>query len=120
MTIDVWDNQYRPFKIERIADCPVCVRHELAFLAARAGGTATSLCGRNAVQISPPPGRTLDLVELESRLVRAGSTVQRNDFLLRADLDGCETTVFPDGRAIVKGTHDMARARALYARFIGS
>jgi adenylyltransferase/sulfurtransferase len=28
-------------------------------------------------------------------------------------------TVFPDGRAIVKGTSDTGVARSLYARFIG-
>jgi len=28
--------------------------------------------------------------------------------------------VFPDGRAIIKGTQDIAVARSLYARFIGT
>jgi molybdopterin-synthase adenylyltransferase len=30
-----------------------------------------------------------------------------------------EMTVFPDGRAIVKGTTDVGLARGLYAKFIG-
>jgi hypothetical protein len=30
-----------------------------------------------------------------------------------------ELTVFRDGRAIVKGTTDLPRARAVYARFVG-
>jgi molybdopterin-synthase adenylyltransferase len=29
-------------------------------------------------------------------------------------------TLFPDGRAIIKGTTDTAIARSLYARFVGS
>jgi adenylyltransferase/sulfurtransferase len=29
-------------------------------------------------------------------------------------------TIFPDGRAIVKGTQDVALARSLYARYIGA
>jgi adenylyltransferase/sulfurtransferase len=29
-------------------------------------------------------------------------------------------TLFPDGRAIIKGTTDIAIARSLYARFVGS
>ena len=29
-------------------------------------------------------------------------------------------TVFPDGRAIVKGTQDPAVARSLYSRYIGA
>jgi len=28
-------------------------------------------------------------------------------------------TIFPDGRAIVKGTADPAVARSLYARYLG-
>jgi adenylyltransferase/sulfurtransferase len=28
-------------------------------------------------------------------------------------------TIFPDGRAIVKGTDDPAVARSLYARYLG-
>ena len=28
-------------------------------------------------------------------------------------------TIFPDGRAIIKGTQDVAVARSLYARYIG-
>ena len=31
-----------------------------------------------------------------------------------------EMTVFPDGRAIVKGTTDIGIARSLYARYIGA
>jgi adenylyltransferase/sulfurtransferase len=29
-------------------------------------------------------------------------------------------TIFPDGRAIIKGTADPAVARGLYARYVGS
>ncbi len=28
--------------------------------------------------------------------------------------------IFPDGRAIIKGTQDPALARSLYSRFIGN
>ncbi|MGE0870045.1 MAG: ThiF family adenylyltransferase [Kofleriaceae bacterium] len=120
MTIDVWNNEFQSMAIDRLDRCPVCVGHEQVFLTARAGGTATSLCGRNAVQITPSAGSTIDLIELEQRLKAVSPAIKRNEFLIRADLEGCETTIFPDGRAIVKGTSDMTRARALYARFIGS
>jgi adenylyltransferase/sulfurtransferase len=32
---------------------------------------------------------------------------------------GYEPTVFPDGRAIIKGTSDPGVARSLYARYVG-
>jgi adenylyltransferase/sulfurtransferase len=31
-----------------------------------------------------------------------------------------EFVVFPDGRAIIKGTHSPEEARSLYARYVGS
>ena len=29
-------------------------------------------------------------------------------------------TIFPDGRAIIKGTDDVGVARSLYARYVGA
>ena len=43
-----------------------------------------------------------------------------NDYLLRSVVDGHEMTVFADGRAIIKGTDDLALARSLYARYVGT
>jgi adenylyltransferase/sulfurtransferase len=46
--------------------------------------------------------------------------VRANEFLLKCFLDPYELTVFPDGRAIIKGTQDPAVARSLYAKYIGA
>jgi adenylyltransferase/sulfurtransferase len=46
--------------------------------------------------------------------------VRHNEFVLKFRKDALEMTLFPDGRAIIKGTTDVAVARSLYARFIGS
>ena len=75
-----------------------------------------SLCGRNAVQVSE--ARRLDLRELRERLLPLGD-VQANDFALRFFPAPYEITFFPDGRAIVKGTSDIAVARSLYAKYVG-
>ena len=40
--------------------------------------------------------------------------------MLRAKVDGYELTLFPDGRAIIKGTADPERARSLYAKYFGA
>jgi adenylyltransferase/sulfurtransferase len=42
-----------------------------------------------------------------------------NEFLVRAHVGGFEFTVFPDGRAIIKGTSDPGVARSLYAKYVG-
>jgi hypothetical protein len=79
------------------------------------------LCGRNAVQISPPNRGRLDLDQAAERLAASG-TVTRNPFLVRVRLADApfELTVFRDGRAIVQGTEDLTVARGLYARYVGS
>jgi adenylyltransferase/sulfurtransferase len=46
--------------------------------------------------------------------------VSYNRFLLKFEVDAYQFTVFPDGRAIIKGTSDVDRARTLYARYIGN
>ena len=77
-----------------------------------------SLCGRNAVQIHER-SRPIDLSALADRL-GAVAAVRSNEFALRVTLHPYELTVFPDGRAIIKGTTDVGIARSLYARYIGA
>ncbi len=48
------------------------------------------------------------------------AAVRSNEFALRVALDPYELTVFPDGRAIIKGTTDVGVARSIYARYIGA
>ena len=61
----------------------------------------------------------IDLADLAERLGPLGNVV-RNDFLLSFQLPEHRISVFSDGRAIIKGTTDPAKARSLYARYIGS
>ena len=77
-----------------------------------------SLCGRNAVQIHERH-RPVDLAQLEQALAPLG-VVRANEFALRFFVAPYEMTVFPDGRAIIKGTQDTGVARSLYARYVGA
>jgi adenylyltransferase/sulfurtransferase len=119
--VDVWDNTFDRFDLGGPrADCPTCGGHEYAFLAAESGAQTTVLCGRDAVQVSLAGAAGLDLAALAERLRSANAgQIQSNAYLMRAKLDGYELTVFPDGRAIVKGTDDEALATTLYARYVG-
>jgi adenylyltransferase/sulfurtransferase len=63
--------------------------------------------------------RPVNFSEMSARLQPHGN-VRHNDFMLKFVREPYEMTVFPDGRAIVKGTTDAGVARSLYARFIGS
>src|SRR5688572_17650396 len=119
ITLDVWGNRHHVFRMARNPACPACGQGRYDFLEGNSAGAATTLCGRNAVQIRPAAEAGIDLAALERRLSGVGR-VSRNDYLLRLDADGFEVTVFPDGRAIIRGTDDPARARTVYAKYVGS
>jgi len=117
-TIDVWTGTIRQLAPPtRDAKCPCCVRRELVYLDG-SRRAPISLCGRNAVQIHER-SRPVDLPALAQRLATVAA-VRSNEFALRVALDPYELTVFPDGRAIIKGTTDVGVARSLYARYIGA
>jgi molybdopterin/thiamine biosynthesis adenylyltransferase len=118
LSFDVWQND----RAEIVADrprpgCTACGRHEFPHLAGE-GRPQITLCGRNSVQIHER-SRPLDLAEMSERL-RPHGTVRHSNFVLKFWREPYELTLFPDGRAIIKGTTDPAVARSLYARYIGT
>lgn len=115
---DVWSNARSEISAENPrATCRVCGSKEFVHLAGENRPHIT-LCGRNSVQIHERE-RAVDFAELSTRLQPHGR-VRHNQFVLKFWLDPYEMTLFPDGRAIFKGTTDTAVARSLYARFVGS
>lgn len=117
-TVDVWPGDIRQIDSPPLdPDCPCCAHHEFAFLDG-SRRTPVSLCGRNAVQIHER-SRPVDLDALALRLGPITS-VRSNEFALRATIDPYELMVFPDGRAIIRGTTDVGLARSLYARYVGA
>jgi adenylyltransferase/sulfurtransferase len=122
--VDVWDGTFRRMNVKDLrdkSDCPACKRGERSWLSGQAGARSSVLCGRNAVQVAPPRRGNLSLDELAAKLKAAG-VVTQNPFLLRLQLrePDYDVTVFRDGRAIIKGTEDIAVARGIYARYIGT
>ncbi len=122
--IDVWDGTFRRMNMGDLRErsgCAACHRGERLWLSGREGSQTTILCGRNAVQVSPPKKGNLVLEDLARKLRDAGS-VSHNTWLLRLELRNpdYEISVFRDGRAIIKGTDDVSVARTLYSRYVGS
>jgi adenylyltransferase/sulfurtransferase len=115
---DLWLNQAAEISAcKPQPDCRTCGRREFVHLAGH-GRPHITLCGRNSVQIHEH-SRPIDLGEISERL-KAHGTVRHNEFVLKFARDPYEMTLFSDGRAIIKGTTDIAVARSLYARYIGS
>ena len=118
-TVDLWDYRWDTIKLPSACpECPCCGLREFSYLDGTLGADATTLCGRNSVQIRARGDHAVNLDDLERRLAAVG-TVERTRYLLRASIDDLNITVFPDGRAIVVGTQDPAIAKSMYARYVG-
>ena len=117
LSFDVWTNERSEISTARPrADCQTCGRREFIHLEG-AGRPHITLCGRNSVQIHERE-RPIDFAEMSARLQPHGA-VRYNEMVLKFWRDDYEMTLFPDGRAIIKGTTDTAVARSLYARYVG-
>ncbi len=118
LSFDVWRNERAEVAADKPrAGCRTCGEHEFPHLAGE-GRPHITLCGRNSVQIHERH-RPVDLAQLSEQLQPLG-TVRHNDFVLKFWQEPYELTLFPDGRAIIKGTTDKTIARSLYARYVGS
>jgi molybdopterin-synthase adenylyltransferase len=117
-SFDVWTNEQAEISaaVPR-PGCRACGRREFVHLAGE-GRPHITMCGRNSVQIHER-SRPIDFAELQRRLQSHG-IVRHNEFVLKFWREPYEMTLFPDGRAIIKGTTDTGIARSLYARFVGS
>ncbi len=124
VSIDAWSGRVTHLNVQSARDggnCICCKQRRFEYLSGERGSTTLTLCGRNAVQIS---GRASESVNLE---VIAGKlspglteSLQVNRFMLRARIGEYELTLFPDGRAIIKGTDDPDRGKTLYAKYLGA
>jgi adenylyltransferase/sulfurtransferase len=118
LSYDLWRNESAEVSAAaRRPDCPTCGLREFPYLAGESRPHIT-LCGRNSVQIHEHD-RPIDLGDMSERLKPHGS-VRHNAFVLKFWKEPFEMTLFPDGRAIIKGTTDTAVARSFYSRYVGS
>ena len=119
--VDLWDNRLRQVKLDSLREtgCETCKQGDYPWLSGERGSHSAVLCGRNAVQLSHMTDAELSLAALAKKLAGVGD-VRHNAFLLRLAVDDYQLTIFPDGRAIIGGTDDIAIARTVYAKYIGS
>jgi len=118
LSYDVWTNDFAEISTAKPrAACRACGQRDFVHLAGE-GRPHITLCGRNSVQIHERE-RPIDFDEVTRRLTPHGP-VRHNDYVLKFWREPYEMTLFPDGRAIIKGTTDTAVARSLYARYVGS
>jgi adenylyltransferase/sulfurtransferase len=122
LVCDLWEGVWRSLDLTPLAEagCPTCRGHDFPWLEGRAGSGSTAVCGRDAVQVVPAFPGVIDLTALAGRL-RGMGEVTANPWLMRIDIEpGLRLSVFADGRAIVSGTRDEAKARAIVSRYVGA
>jgi len=118
LSFDFWTNQWAEIAADKPRPgCRACQRNEFPHLQGE-GRPPITLCGRNSVQIHERQ-RPINFEQISERLKSHGS-VKHNAFVLKFQKDSYEMILFPDGRAIIKGTTDTATARSLYARYVGN
>lgn len=124
VSIDAWSARFINLNVQSAYDeseCVCCKKNVFEFLSGKKAGSATTLCGRNAVQVSPNSNAQVDLAEMARKLSAVGAaSVKHNAFLLRSELEGLQVTLFADGRAIVAGTDEPERARSIVAKYFGA
>jgi len=121
LQLDLWTNEFRGVSITAPREgCVCCSERQFPFLEARSSGKTTSFCGRDAIQIRPSNPEELFPWEVIRQRILDSVSAEDRGLLLRFADEELEVTLFQDGRAIVRGTSDPARARAVYARFVGT
>ena len=117
-SFDVWKNEHAEIAAAHPRPgCRACGEREFVHLAGE-GRPHITMCGRNSVQIHER-ARPIDFTEMQRRL-EAHGVVRHNEFVLKFWREPYEMTLFPDGRAIIKGTTETGVARSLYARYVGN
>lgn len=119
IVFDAWNHSFDDILVRKNEKCQCCSLGKYDYLNAEDREVITSLCGRNAVQITPADAKEIDLRELASKLEHLGG-IKCADFILLLKTEKYEVSVFRDGRAIIKGTNDEKVARSVYARYIGT
>ena len=116
--VDVWEGELETRPIARNPECPACVHRRLEHLNAQTESRTVGLCGQDAGHVTVRDHTGISLPALAAAL-EPSAQVSLTPFLLRIAVEGCEMSIFPDGRAIIKGTTDPATARALYSKYVG-
>lgn len=117
--LDFQSGSWRKLQVKRKEDCPACGRQEFAFLDGKAGSRTARLCGRDMVHLSPRRNVSVNLSALADQLGSSFEVALTED-LMRLRVPEADIYLFPDGRALVKGTSDPSRARAIYNRYISA
>ncbi|MEH7493853.1 ThiF family adenylyltransferase [Neobacillus niacini] len=121
-SMDIWKNEKAEINVTQLKNklCPTCGEHPShPFLLFENQMKTDVLCGRDAVQLRPRlKPQTYSLPHLLERLENHVTNSVLNEYLLSCKFEAYRIVFFEDGRAIIHGTNEAKKARAVYNRFI--
>jgi molybdopterin/thiamine biosynthesis adenylyltransferase len=123
-SFNLWDGLFESITLARDPACPACAQRQFDWLEGASPQDMVQLCGQDTIQVRPdrPNGGrvTLDLPAITTRWQALGETTLADGAAFaRLRVAPYDLTLFPDGRALIRGTSDSALARSLYARYVG-
>ena len=122
ISFDLWTNEQSQIDVTKLkrSDCTSCGSvPTYPFISFGNTIKTAVLCGRDAVQISPPNREKRNLQKMTENLLKNRHKVAVNPFLLSLTTEEHRLVLFQDGRAIVHGTNDIVKAKTLYHRYFG-
>ena len=118
LVVEGWRPEIQRIHVARGTNCPACVGGDREYVGVRRTEVLASLCGSDTISLDPNHEDLIDLEGLRIRLEGLGQA-RRAAGVLVADVEGRRLTVFPDGRALIRGVRNESEARAVYAKYIG-
>lgn len=122
-SIDIWENDRAEINAGSLRNplCPTCGTDATFPYLSYENQTRTDvLCGRNTVQLRPGLGRTLPpLEQLSEQLKGRAKDMIQNPYLLSCSFEEYRMVFFKDGRTLIHGTNEPAKARIIYDRIVG-
>lgn len=116
--IDVWEMAFQHIEVKQREGCPAC-NGKYEYLNKKFTEKITSLCGQSrAVQVLDTRIKKVSFDKIIGRLGEGVENIVKNEYMLSFRAADREILVFPDGRAIVKGTIDDKEAAALFDRYV--
>lgn len=119
---DCWNNTFLDIGISKLKKetCETCGEHATyPSLERDQQSQYAVLCGRDAVQVLPSPGRKVTLQDAEKLTKSINAFKRRTPYFVEFQREQHRMVLFADGRLLIHGIKDVNLGRRLYTEIFG-
>lgn len=119
---DCWNNTFLDIGISKVKNetCETCSEHAtFPSLERDQQSQYAVLCGRDAVQVLPSPGRKVTLQDAEKIAKNIKAFKKRTPYFVEFQREQYRMVLFGDGRLLIHGIKDVNLGRRLYTEIFG-